>query len=155
MYNVNDKIMKFITKASNGIDWLLNDLWHGPAKLDYTVSEDVQNIRQNHEIHHESHKKLKSGINSRKKKTLVKVKIHGSIFQEDSLSQLLFIIPMMPLSYILKKSIGGCKFTKSQEKINHPMYKDVKLFAKNEKRIVNPDTNNKNIQPGMKFSIKK
>ena len=43
----------------------------------------------------------------------------------------------------------GLQFTKSQEKINHLMYMDdIKLFSKNEKRIGDSDTNNKNMQPG-------
>ena len=30
---------------------------------------------------------------------------------------------------------GGYKFTKSQEKINHLMHMDIKIFAKNEKEL--------------------
>ena len=42
---------------------------------------------------------------------------------------------MMPLSYIIRKRIGGYRFTKSQEKIKHLKYMDnIKLFAKKWKR---------------------
>ena len=42
----------------------------------------------------------------------------------------------MPLSYAQRKCTVGCKFTKSQEKINYLMYReDIKLFAKNEKEL--------------------
>ena len=42
---------------------------------------------------------------------------------------------MMPLDHILKKSNGGCKFTKTQENINHIIYMDdIMLFAKNEEK---------------------
>ena len=56
------------------------------------------------------------------------VKIQRGIFQGDSLSPLLFVIAMMPLSHLV-----GYKLSKSQ-KINHLMYvDDIKLFAKNER----------------------
>ena len=64
---------------------------------------------------------------------------------------------MMPLNHILRKCIAGYKLSKSQEKINHLMYMDDKLFAKNEKeletliqtvRIYNQDK-------GMEFGIEK
>ena len=43
----------------------------------------------------------------------------------------------IPLNYILENVRGrGCKFPKSQEKINHLIYiDDIKLFAKNEKEL--------------------
>ena len=41
---------------------------------------------------------------------------------------------MMPLNHILRKCTAGYKHSKSQERINHLMYKDdIKLFAQNEK----------------------
>ena len=44
---------------------------------------------------------------------------------------------MMQFTKTLWKSTGGYKFTKSLEKINHLSCKDdIKLFAKNEKKIV-------------------
>ena len=51
-------------------------------------------------------------------KTLTEVEIKRGIFQGGVLSQLLFIIAMMPLNYILRKFTGSYKFTKLQEKIN-------------------------------------
>ena len=56
---------------------------------------------------------------------------------------------MMPLNHILRKCTAGYKLTKSQEKINHLIYMDdIKLFAKNEKKIENPNTHSENIQSG-------
>ena len=50
--------------------------------------------------------------------------------------KIIIMIAMMPLSHILRKCIGGCKLTKSQEKINHLIYMDnIKLFAKKEKEL--------------------
>ena len=75
--------------------------------------------------------KLKAGG-----KNLAETKIQRGIFQGDALSPLLFIIVMMPLSYILRKCTAGHKLTKSQEKINQQMYMDdTKLFTKNEKEL--------------------
>ena len=43
---------------------------------------------------------------------------------------------MMLLNYKLRECKGGNKFTKPQEKINHPInMDDIKLFAKNEKEL--------------------
>ena len=52
----------------------------------------------------------------------------------------------MPLNYLLKNALGY-KFTNSQEKNKDFMQMDdINLFAKNEKRIGDSDTINKNIQ---------
>ena len=69
-------------------------------------------------------------------KSLAEVKIQIGIFQRDTLSQLLFVIAMMPLNHILTKCTTGNKLSKSQEKINHLMYMDdIKRFGKNEKEL--------------------
>ena len=61
---------------------------------------------------------------------------------------------MMPLNHILRKYTGGCKLTKSQEKINHQKYMDdIKLFAKNETRIGNLNTGSENIRLGYRDGI--
>ena len=79
-------------------------------------------------------------------KGLAEVKIERVIFQEDALSPLCFVIATMPLNPILRKYIGIYKIHKSQEKIKHLNDMDViKLFAKNEKRIRNPNINSEDI----------
>ena len=89
-------------------------------------------------------------------RSLAETKIQTGIFQ-DSQSPLLFIIAVMPLNHILRKCITGYKLSRSEEKINHLMYTDDKLFAKNEKeqetfihavRIYSQDI-------GMEFGIEK
>ena len=67
--------------------------------------------------------------------SLAEAKIQIGTFQGDALSLLLFVIALMPLSHILRKSTAGYKLSKSQ-KINLLMYMDeIKLFAKNEKEL--------------------
>ena len=69
-------------------------------------------------------------------KSLAETKIQRDIFQ-DALSPLLFIIALMPLNPIIRKYSAEYKLSRSQEKINHPMYMDdIKLFAKNEKELL-------------------
>ena len=65
-------------------------------------------------------------------KGLAEMKIQRGIFLGGELSPSLFVITMIPLNHIFKKSTGEYRLTKSQEKINHRMYiDDIKVFAKN------------------------
>ena len=64
------------------------------------------------------------------------VKIQRGIFEEDVVSQLTFVIAMMPQSHIIRKCTGGYKLLKSQEKINHLMYvNDINLLAINQNEL--------------------
>ena len=69
--------------------------------------------------------------------SLAEVKIQIGIFQGDALSLLLFVIAVMPLNQILRKSPGGYKLHKSQEK--NPIILRIKTtsntFSKNEKEL--------------------
>ena len=56
-----------VGKSSHGVDWLQKGLWYGLTTLDNRLSENKQNIRQNHKIHQGSHAKLENGINSERK----------------------------------------------------------------------------------------
>ena len=65
-----------------------------------------------------------------------KVKIRRGIFQGDSLSPLLFVLALFPLSMILRKVSAGYEMTKDGCRISHLLFMDdLKLFAKNEKEI--------------------
>ena len=46
------------------MDYRHKGLWPDPANLDNRLSENVQDIRQSHQIFHGSHEKLERGINS-------------------------------------------------------------------------------------------
>ena len=81
-------------------------------------------------------------------KSLAEIKIQRGIFRGDALSPLLFMIAMMPLDFIFRKSTIRYKLTKSLEKINHLIYMDdIKLFAKKEKEL-ETNTHSQNIQSG-------
>jgi hypothetical protein len=66
--------------------------------------------------------------------TLCEVDILRGIFQGDSLSPLLFVICMIPLSSVMRKMSVG--YTLGNVKVNNLLFMDdLKLFAKQEKEI--------------------
>ena len=88
---------------------------------------------------------------------LAKVNIKRGIFQGDSLSPLLFVIGLIPLSSILQKDPAGYQFN-SKAKVNHLLFMDdLKIYGKNEKEAERL-TNTVNIftrDIGMEFGIDK
>ena len=60
----------------------------------------------------------------------------GSKGLGDSLSPLLFVVILIPLTHILRKAKPGYQFTNSGGKINHLLFMDdVKLDSKSEKTL--------------------
>ena len=58
------------------------------------------------------------------------------IFQGDSLSSLVFVLALIPLSLILRKAKAAYEFSESKEKINHLLFTDdLKLHSWNEKGL--------------------
>ena len=86
------------------------------------------------------------------------VEIKRGIFQGDSLPPLVFVLALIPLSLILRKTKARYKFSESKDKINHLLLMDdLKLYSRSEKgldslvqavRVFSKDI-------GMKFGIKK
>ena len=67
---------------------------------------------------------------------LGEVEIKRGIFQGDSLSLLVFILALIPLSLILRKTKVAHEFSESKEKINHLLFMDdLKLYSRNEKGL--------------------
>ena len=104
--------------------WIINSL------LMYKISDEIINFID------KTMKTMKTVELTTGGRKLAETKIQRRIFQGDALSPLLFIIAMMRLNHILKKCTTGYKLGRSQEKVNHLMYRDhIKLFAKNEKEL--------------------
>ena len=64
---------------------------------------------------------------------LGEVQIKQGIFQGDSLSMLVFVLALIPLSLILRKAKVAYEFSESKEKINHLLFmNDLKLYSQSE-----------------------
>ena len=88
---------------------------------------------------------------------LDEVEIKRSIFQADSLSPLVFVLVLIPLTLILRKTEAAYEFSESKKKINRLLFMDdLKLYSRNEKgldsvqtvRVFSEDV-------GMEFGIEK
>ena len=67
---------------------------------------------------------------------VTEVEIKRGIFQGDSLSPLVFVLALIPLSLILRKAKAAYEFSESKEKINHLLFMDdLKLYSRSEKGL--------------------
>ena len=67
---------------------------------------------------------------------LGEVRIRRGIFQGESLSLLIFVLSMIPLTLVLRKIGIGYEWGKKQFRINHLLLMDdLKLFGKTENQI--------------------
>ena len=58
------------------------------------------------------------------------------VFQEDTLSSLVFVLALIPLSLILRRVKAACNFSDSKEKIDHVLFMDgLKLYSQSEKGL--------------------
>ena len=89
---------------------------------------------------------------------LGKVNMRRGIFQGDSLSPLLFVICMIPITSILRKVRAGYVLRGGEVKVNHLLFMDdLKLFGKNEGETNGLVSTVQRISKdiGMEFGIKK
>ena len=67
---------------------------------------------------------------------LCEVEVSRGIFQRDSLSLLIFVIYMIPLSLLLRKVKASYKWSRKGFKLNHLLFMDdLKLFGKSDDQI--------------------
>ena len=67
---------------------------------------------------------------------LAVVNIRRGVFQGDSLSQLLFIVAMIPVTRVLERMEVGYQLKKEGNRNNHLMFMaDIKLFGRGTKEI--------------------
>ena len=67
---------------------------------------------------------------------LCEVDVNRGIFQEDSLSPLIFVICMPPLSLLLRKVKFSYEWDRKEFKMNHLLFMDdLKLFGKSDDQI--------------------
>ena len=70
------------------------------------------------------------------KNRLGKVNIRRGIFQGDSLSSLLFVVALIPVTIILRTLKQGYSFGKGKERLNHLLFMDdLKLYVSNDNKI--------------------
>ena len=70
------------------------------------------------------------------KKKLGKVNVRWGIFQGDSLSSLLFVVALIPVTIILRTRKQGYSFGKGKERFNHLLFMDdLKLYGSNDNEI--------------------
>ena len=90
--------------------------------------------------------------------TLGVVNINRGIFQGDSLSPLLFVLCMVPLSLVLRRSKAGYEWGGREFKINHLLFMDdLKLFGKSYEQIDSlvQTVHAFSLDIGIEFGIKK
>ena len=67
---------------------------------------------------------------------LAEANIRQGIFQGDSLSPLVFVVCLLPLTHILKDNAPGYRFASNRQKVNHLLFMyDLKLYVSNEKSL--------------------
>ena len=113
-------------KFSYSVYWLQKGPWYGLLKLDYRLSQNVQNKRRSHKMYRESHENLESGIEWGKKKLCWGKNPECYIPGRCAIT----------VDDVTQSHIKEIQRRIQTEKINHLKYMDdIKLFTNNETLI--------------------
>ena len=100
--------------------------------MDIRISQYIRNIQESHKFHRKSYREQGS-----ERQTRAEVRIQSVIFQEDSLSPLLFVIAIMQLNHKIKNTNETTNLPSQSKKINYLIYLDyIKVFATKVKEVV-------------------
>ena len=95
----------------------------------FSIANNVQDFLNN------SMKSWKLELNA-SGKTLGEVDIRRGIFQGDSLSPLLFVLCMVPLTWFWRRAKSGYEWGNKGLRLNHLLFMDdLKLFSKSKNQI--------------------
>ena len=125
--------------------------WISECMEMFGIAENVRNFLQ------KSMTQWKLSLTSNGEE-LGEVDVKRGIFQGDSLSPLLFVLSMIPLSLLLRKVQACYEWGKKEFKVNHLLFMDdLKLFGKSEDQIDSliQTTHIFSTDIGMEFRIKK
>ena len=115
------------------------------------IAEDVRELLE------KSMKQWKLSLTSNGNE-LGDVKVNRGIFQGDSLSPLLFVLCMIPMSLVLRTVKAGYELGKKEFSLNHLLFMDdLKLYGKSEEQIDSlvRTVHKLSTDIGMEFGIRK
>ena len=103
--------------------------WLKKCMMMFGVADNMQKLLES------SMEKWKTELTSGGQK-LGTVRIKRGIFQGDSLSPLLFVLALIPISLVLREVKAGYNLGDSKGKVNHLLFMDdLKLYGQNEKQV--------------------
>ena len=98
----------------------MENIGHGAPFMDFGMCKNDWSGPEYDHLDSERYRRLKYSVDIKPEGTWDSIK--GAIVQGDSLSPLLFVVIMIPLSLILRNTIAGYRLKKEGCKINHLLF---------------------------------